>query len=98
MVCPSIYPRSRNPCWKAGRQGKGRCWEPGSSTPTLGVFSRTCAWAVSGAASRLKVSVTMHPTALYHIVVSLSRIHAKLLLSIEAEQPFHRNFFLDKSL
>jgi hypothetical protein len=35
---------------------------------------------VSDAASRLKVSVTMHPTALYRIVVSLSRIHAKLLL------------------
>src|SRR5947207_976132 len=28
----------------------------------------------------------MHPTALYCIVVSLSRIHAKLLLSLEAER------------
>jgi hypothetical protein len=42
---------------------------------------------VSGAASRLRVSVTMHPTALYHIVVSLSRSHAELLLSTDAERP-----------
>jgi hypothetical protein len=32
------------------------------------------------------VGVTTHPTVLYHIVVSLSRPHAHLLLSIEAER------------
>jgi hypothetical protein len=32
------------------------------------------------------VSVTMHPTVLYHIVVSSHRPHADRLLSMEAER------------
>ena len=45
-----------------------------------------CAVAVSGAVSRLRVSVTRHPTALYHMVLSSSRSYADHLLSIEAER------------
>ena len=43
-------------------------------------------WAVAacGAVSRLKVSVTMHPTMLHHMVVSSRQPHADLLLSMEA--------------
>jgi hypothetical protein len=41
-------------------------------TPMRGTFPAGCALAASGAVSRLRMSVTMHPTALYHMVVSFS--------------------------
>src|SRR5215475_3006244 len=40
--------------------------------PILATFADGCAAAGSGAARRLRVSVTRHPTALYHMVVSFS--------------------------
>src|SRR5438093_13721551 len=40
--------------------------------PILATFADGCASAASGAARRLRVSVTRHPTALYHMVVSFS--------------------------
>src|SRR5262249_49500294 len=54
-----------------------------------------CAWAASGAVSRLRVSVIRHPTALYHIVLSSRRPHADLLLSMDAEQRLNRTFCLE---
>jgi hypothetical protein len=38
----------------------------------------------SDAASRLRVSSMMHPTALHHMIVSSMRLHTDLLLSVEA--------------
>src|SRR5262249_14036216 len=38
-----------------------------------------------GAASRLRVSVTRHPTVLYHMVISLSGCHTDLLPAIEVK-------------
>ncbi len=60
--------------------------EPGMSSPSRGTCAAGCAWDASGAASRLRMSVTMHPTALYHMVVSSRQPHADLLLSMEAER------------
>src|SRR5207245_5412644 len=84
MVWPSIQPRSRSPCWKASRTCPGP--EPSDRQPIRGIFAGDCARAVSGAVSRLRVSMTMHPAVLDHMVVSLSQPHADLLLSIEAER------------
>jgi len=42
--------------------------------PIRGTVLRGCAVTVSGAASKLRVSVTMHPTARYHMVVSFGLI------------------------
>ena len=36
--------------------------------------------------SRIRMSMTMHPAVLYHIVISSRRPHADLLLSMEAER------------
>jgi hypothetical protein len=49
-----------------------------------GIFPAGCAVAASGAASRLRMSVTMHPMALHHMVVSSRQPHADRPLSIEA--------------
>jgi len=46
----------------------------------------------------LRVSMTMHPRVLPHIVVSSGQPHADLLLAMEAEQRFNRTFFLEKYL
>jgi hypothetical protein len=51
-----------------------------------GIFPAGGAVAASGAASRLRMSVTMHPMALHHMVVSSRQPHADCPLSIEAEQ------------
>src|SRR5262245_10156831 len=52
-----------------------------------GIGAGRCAAAVSGAVSRLRVSVTMHPTALHHMVASSSWSHAGLL-SVEGEDRY----------
>src|SRR5713226_8219462 len=49
-----------------------------------------CAVAVSGTVSRLRESVTRHPTALYRMFLSSSQSSADHLLSIEAERPRFR--------
>src|SRR5262245_1548801 len=38
------------------------------------------------------MSMTIHPTVLYHMGISSHQPPADLLLLIEAEQPFHRTF------
>jgi hypothetical protein len=40
--------------------------------PIVATFADGCASAASGAARKLRVSVRIHPTALYHMVVSFS--------------------------
>jgi hypothetical protein len=40
--------------------------------PIVATFADGCAAAAGGAARKLRVSVTMHPTTLYHMVVSFS--------------------------
>jgi hypothetical protein len=40
------------------------------NTPIRETFPGDCGWATSGTASRLRRSVTVHPTALCHMVVS----------------------------
>jgi len=59
---------------------------PGTSTPRRGIFLGGWASVASGAARRLRMSVTMHPMTLYHMVVPSRQPHADLLLSIEAER------------
>src|SRR6266851_4614309 len=48
--------------------------------PMRATFALCCACAASGAVSRLRVIVTMHPTALCHIVVSLRASEVALCL------------------
>src|SRR2546426_494570 len=86
MVRPSTYPRSRSPCRKASRREATAETELGMSSPSRGTCAADCAWDVSGAASRLRTSVTRTPTALYHIILSSHQPHANLLLSMEAER------------
>ena len=42
----------------------------GTSTAILGIVPCGCAVVARGATRRLRMSVTMHPTALHHMVVS----------------------------
>jgi hypothetical protein len=60
---------------------------PGDRNPIRATFPAGCVSAVSGTTSRLKARVTKHPTARYHIVVSLLWPPAHLLLAVEAERP-----------
>ena len=62
----------------APRQARG-CRDRGA--PPLAVPQ-----AVSSAVNRLKMSVMMHPLALYPIIVSSHEPHADLLLSMDAER------------
>jgi hypothetical protein len=55
---------------------------PGMSMPMRRTFPTGCATARSGTTSILRVKVTMHPTALHHMVVSLSQPYADLLPAI----------------
>src|SRR6266852_3399674 len=86
MVCPSTYPRSRSPCRKASMRDAAAEKELGMSSPSRGTCAAGCAWDVSGAVSRLRLSVTMPPIVLPHIVISSRQPHADLVLSIEAER------------
>jgi len=58
----------------------------GMSSPSRGTCAAGWAWDVSGAVSRLRLSVTMPPIVLPHIVISSRQPHADLVLSIEAER------------
>src|SRR5215471_18887701 len=80
MVCPSTYPRSRSPCRKASRRDADAEKELGMSSPSRGTCAAGWAWDVSGTASRLRLSVTMPPIVLPHIVISSHQLHADLLL------------------
>jgi hypothetical protein len=60
--------------------------EPNMSRPSRGTGAVGCAWEVRGTVSRLRMSVTMHPMVLPHMVISSRQPHADLLLSVEAEQ------------
>src|SRR5262249_22572853 len=90
MFRPSTYPRSRSPCRKASMRGAKAEEEPGMSSPSRGTFAACCAEDVSGAVSRLRMSVTIHPMVLPHIVISSRQPHADLLLSMEAAQLLER--------
>src|SRR5262252_9628601 len=63
-----------------------RCWDSGSSTPTRGRLPCGCAMVMGSTASRPRVHVTNHPTALYYMVVSVCGGHTCLLPPIEAER------------
>ena len=52
-----------------------------ASTPIRGLFPAGCTSAVSGTASRLRVSIMMPLRALHHIVISSHGPHADLLLA-----------------
>ena len=74
---PSTYPNSRSPCTNPSQlavQGPGEM----ERYTTRGRGRGRCAAEASGPPSRLRVSVTMHPTALHHMVVSSSRCYAAL--------------------
>jgi hypothetical protein len=43
-----------------------------------------------GAASRLSMSMTIHPTVLYHMIIPSHQLHANVLLSMEAEHVISR--------
>src|SRR5215831_4023925 len=90
MVCPSTYPRSRSPCRKASRRDAEAEKELGMSSPSRGTCAAGCAWDVSGTVSRLRMSVTMHPRVLHHMVVSSRQSHADLLLSVAAKSPWQQ--------
>jgi hypothetical protein len=60
--------------------------EPGIRRPIRETFPGGCTSAVSGTASKLRMSVMRHPMALDHIVVSSCRFYVNLLLSVEAER------------
>src|SRR5262245_13451200 len=51
------------------RQGRSRAYSHGE-THDPATFADGCASAASAAARRLRVSVTIHPTALHHMVIS----------------------------
>src|SRR5262249_20348243 len=55
---------------------------PGIRIPIRGTVLRSCAVTVSGAASRLRVSGTMNPTAWHHIIFSLHCLYTHLVLAI----------------
>ena len=64
---PSLQPRLCN----SSRKATGAVSQF-PTTPMLRILLGCCATAASGAARRLRVSVTIHPTVLYHMVVSSS--------------------------
>jgi hypothetical protein len=65
--------------------------------PIRGTFDGGAS-AASGAPRKLRISMTMHPMALHHIVVSSRQPHADLLLSVEAASRWKQAFFLEKCL
>src|SRR5881396_1901556 len=77
---PSTHPSSRSPCRNASSSGGLSEGDVTPRKPIRGTFPACCASAASGAASRLRVSVTMHQTVLHHIVISSQRPHADRLL------------------
>src|SRR4030095_13579106 len=83
MVRPSSYSSPRSPCARGSKEANPNELDSSDKYPTLTTFVGCCACAASGAASRLRVNVTMHPMALRHIVVSSRHPPAALLLSIE---------------
>src|SRR5438128_3682941 len=77
---PSTHPSSRSLCRNASRWDGLSEGDVTPRKPIRGTFPACCASAASGAASRLRVSVTMHQTVLHHIVISSQRPHADRLL------------------
>src|SRR5882672_7018824 len=77
---PSTHPSSRSLCRNASSRGGLSEGDVTPRKPIRGTFPACCASAASGAASRLRVSVTMHQTVLHHIVISSQRPHADRLL------------------
>src|SRR5882672_2449549 len=63
--------------------------------PRRGIFPPGGASAASGAASRLRMNVTMHPRALHHMIISSLQPHADVLLATEAEQLIERHIRRD---
>src|SRR5262249_43373862 len=89
--CPSTPPRSRSAFASVSAvvsedDPVERDGDSSERSPTRATFPAGCAAAASSTASRLRMRVTMDPTALYHIVVSSHRPHANLLLSLKAER------------
>src|SRR5712691_5217044 len=77
---PSTHPSSRSLCRNASTWCGLSEGDVTPRKPIRGTFPACCASAASGAASRLRVSVTMHQTVLHHIVISSQRPHADRLL------------------
>src|SRR5437660_11815469 len=77
---PSTHPSSRSLCRNASRWDGLSEGDVTPRKPIRGTFPACCASAASVAASRLRVSVTMHQTVLHHIVISSQRPHADRLL------------------
>src|SRR5437870_3504806 len=77
---PSTHPSSRSLCRNASRWDGLSEGDVTPRKPIRGTFPACCASAASGAASRLRVSVTMYQTVLHHIVISSQRPHADRLL------------------
>jgi hypothetical protein len=83
---PSLHPRFCN----SSRNATGAV-SKFPTTPMLRILLGCCASGASGAVSRLRMSVTMHPTVRHHMVVSSRQPHADLLLSVEAELSIRRH-------
>ena len=83
---PKVVQRFRESL-SGGLRGRPRRegWRLIQEESDAGDLPPRCASAASGSASRLRMRVTMHPTALYHIVVSLHEFHAALFF-YEAER------------
>src|SRR5881409_1846136 len=86
MLCPARYPRSRSPWAMGSKEANPNELDSSDKYPTLGTFIGGCASAARGTASRLRMSMTIHPTVLHHMIVSSRQLHADLLLSMEAER------------
>src|SRR5262245_23469737 len=56
---------------------------PNIRNPSRATLPGCCASVACGAASRLRMSMTIHPTVLYHMIVSPHQLHAGLLVSME---------------
>src|SRR5438093_6671943 len=86
MLCPARYPRSRSPWAMGSKEANPNELDSSDKYPTLGTFIGGCASAARGTASRLRMSMTIHPAVLRHMIVSSRQSHADLLLSREAER------------
>src|SRR5881409_2519660 len=92
MLCPARYPRSRSPWAMGSKEANPNELDSSDKYPTLGTFIGGCASAARGTASRLRMSMTIHPTVLHHMIVSSRQLYADLLLSMEAEPLIHVPF------
>src|SRR5713226_5974141 len=98
MLRPARYPSSRSPCAMGSKEANPNELDSSDKYPILGTFVGGCASAARGAASRLRMSMTIHPTVLHHMIVSSRQLHADLLLSMEAEPLINVSFCPDNAI